>query len=382
MKIHKDLDIVAALLSCYDFRVSAVEMADRMGITDQHLRAIIRRVRKIELENMKKHRRSTIALVDHRAIGLQSVIAVVHSTEEIAKVFNAIRQERSMDAWFRLGLPLVRYLVSVSRLFGGKMLLTYKVPKRFVPDLVDGLKESLGDRISFIDVGYAVPVYNCARRIARSLEDIRDTYGVHADTFEGVVRFTPLNSRMRFVDVIVVTMVEYYPLLRNIDLRNVNLLAKARVEDIARKLPPDAALRLRYMKSHYDRLSEKGYIGRTWLGAVLHNGGRGYVGVSMIVASADCAEQLYVLAASTLSAPQLFIGEERVIATFLVNNEIRPLLTGFIEEYCSGRVYSENTVLESVAVPTPVEMFDPWRNDWGTRPHDVAEALKRFRLIE
>jgi len=187
---------------------------------------------------------------------------------------------------------------------------------------------------------------------------------------------------MRLVDVVVVTMVEYYPLLRNVDLRSVKLLAQARVEDIARKLPQDAALRLRYMKMHYDRLSRRGYIGRTWLGPVLHNSGRGDVGVSMVVASKDCAEQLYVLAASTLSAPQLFVGEERVVATFLVNNEIRPLLTGFIEEYCSGKVYSENTVLGAVGVPTPVEMFDPWRNEWDTEPHDVAEALKKFRLIE
>ena len=382
MKIHKDLDKIAALLSCYDFRIEAPRIADHLGVSDQHVRSIVRKIRNIDKEEMARHRKRTMAIIDYRALGLRSVTIITRGIENVNKFLNSVRGKRTMSMWFGLSLPMTRYLISVSKLFGGRLMFTYRIPKEFIPELVSTFEKRYSDKILFIDSGYALPVYNCSESIARSLEDIKLTYDSHADMYESVLDATAIGSRMKFIDIIVIAMIEYYPLLKNMDLRAVDLLARARVEELSEKLSREVSFRMRFMKNHYDRLSRLRYVGRAWIGSLLYVGNGQSAEVAMVVASRECAEQLYVFASATLTIPQIFVGKEYAIAAFLVNSRTKPLLGKFLEKYCSGRVLSESTITYSRAVPMPVEMFDPWRNRWDTRPHDVAEALKKLRLVE
>ncbi|OWJ54427.1 hypothetical protein [Pyrodictium delaneyi] len=380
MKIHKDLDKIAALLSCYDFRLEAQRIADHLGVSDQHIRSIIRKIRNIDKEELAQHRRRSMAIIDYRALDLRSVTIITKSISEIIDFFDKTHSKRTMDIWFKLNLPYNRYLISINKLFGGRLMFTYRLPRELIPEVIESFKNKFRDKILIADMGNALPIYNCTQLIAKNLEDIQSVYDIHSDMYESVLDATPIGSRMKLIDVIIIAMIEYYPLLKNMDLRAVNLLARARVEELNEKLPSDISFRFRFMKNHYDRLSRLRYVGRTWLGSFLH--GNGSVEVAMVITSRECAEQLYVFAAATLAIPQIFVGREYAIAAFLVNSQTKPLLGKFLEKYCSGKVLSESTIVYSRAVPMPVEMFDPWRNRWDTRPHDVAEALKKFRLVE
>ncbi|ALL00374.1 hypothetical protein Pyrde_0324 [Pyrodictium delaneyi] len=381
MKIHKDLDKIAALLSCYDFRLEAQRIADHLGVSDQHVRSIVRKIRNIDKEELARHRRKSIAIIDYRALDLQSVTIVTKSIRDIIDFFDKVENKRTMNIWFRLDLPYNRYLISINKLFGGRLMFTYRLPKDLVSDLVHEFEKKFKDKIFIIDNGSALPVYNCTQAVARDLESIRFTYDAHSDMYNSVLDVVPIGSRMKLIDVIIVAMIEYYPLLKNIDLRAVNLLARARVEELNEKFSSDISFRFRFMKNHYDRLSKLRYVGRTWIGSFLH-GTQGDIEAIMVITSRECAEQLYVFAAATLTGTQVFAGNEYAVTALLVNSEIKPLLGKFLEKYCSGKVLSESTIVYSRAVPMPVEMFDPWRNRWDTRPHDVAEALKKFRLVE
>ncbi|HID40721.1 MAG TPA: hypothetical protein EYP33_01025 [Pyrodictium sp.] len=382
MKIHKDLDRIAALLSCYDFRLEAQRIADHLGVSDQHVRSIVRKIRNIDKEEMARHRKKTMAIIDYRALGLRSITIITKGISEVSEFLEIIKRKTSMSTWFGLKLPMIHYLISISKLFGGRLMFTYRIPKEFISELLSHFEREYGDKILLIDSGYALPVYNCAEHVARSLEDIKLTYDSHADMYESVLDATAIGSRMKFIDIIVIAMIEYYPLLRNMDLRAVDLLARARVEELSEKLPREASFRLRFMKNHYDRLSKLRYVGRTWIGSLLYAGEKQGAEVAMVVASRECAEQLYVFASATLASAQVFVGKEYAITAFLVNSETKPLLGKFLEKYCGGKTISESTIVGAHVVPMPVEMFDPWRNRWDTRPHDVAEALKKFRLVE
>ncbi|HID41225.1 MAG TPA: hypothetical protein EYP33_03610, partial [Pyrodictium sp.] len=209
MKIHKDLDKIAALLSCYDFRIEAPRIADHLGVSDQHVRSIVRKIRNIDKEEMARHRKRTMAIIDYRALGLRSVTIITRGIENVNKFLNSVRGKRTMSMWFGLSLPMTRYLISVSKLFGGRLMFTYRIPKEFIPELVSTFEKRYSDKILFIDSGYALPVYNCSESIARSLEDIKLTYDSHADMYESVLDATAIGSRMKFIDIIVIAMIEY-----------------------------------------------------------------------------------------------------------------------------------------------------------------------------
>jgi len=371
------LEALAAALSCYDYRLEIGRVASLLGLSEQHTRLQLRRLRQLD----EKLGYPSWAITDARWLGLRLLIVILGGRETPARQLSVMFEPGHVPWWRRVHwLPFPNYLAMLGELYGGAYMMVYRVPPELGVEIFDYFnshEEKLGVKAIF-GADY-VPVRNCSGKVAYSAEDITRTYITHSKVFENEVRrghVEPrLPARSRLLDVALYTAQESRPLARYADLDKVEVVA------LARGYPPAKNLKLktRLVQRHYQVLSGSGLLGRAWLGPLLHRDSE--PALVTITVPAECAEILYTAVAATLASPYIVLNNDMAFTVAYAPPSLQREISSFIAAQCCGEA-DTMVVTRYITSPMPVEMYDPEEQRWSRTPRNPLAALRRYGLLQ
>jgi len=371
------LESLAAALSCYDYRLEIGRVSSVLGLSVQHARLQLRRLRVLDEELGFP----SWAITDSRWLGLRAMVVILGRRWGPSRQLSAVFEPGGTPWWRRIHwLPLRHYLAMAAELYGGAYMLVYRVPARYQAEIFDYFNDN-ADQLGLKAIFGAeqVPVRNCANFVADSVEGITKAYLLHSKVFErelaGGGPPKGLGNRQRLLDVVLYTVLEARPLARYRDLDRLDVAA------IARGFPPAPAARLktRLVQRHYAALSASGHLGRAWLGPLLYRGSD----PSLVAVSVprDCAEILYAAVASTLASPYVLVGSDTAFTVAYAPSGIQREISRFIAAHCGGEADTD-VLTRHVAAPMPAEMYSPEERSWSRKPANLVETLRRYGLLQ
>lgn len=373
------LEALAAALSCSDFRLEISRVASVLGLSEQHTRLQLRRLRGID----EKLGLRSWALTDSRWLGLRPFIVMLGARDGPSRQLSSLFVPGHVPWWLRIHwLPLPHYVRMAAEVYGGSYLLVYRVPRRFQGELLDFYEDNssrLG--VKMLVPGEPVPVHNCSGVVASSADEITKTFIQHSRVYERVARRgspAPVASRTPLLDIALYTVLEARPLTRYGDLDRVEVALLARGYPAPRR----ARLKTRLVQRHYNRLSASGHLGRAWLGPLLYQEEDGEEPLALIVeAPRECAEMLYAAVAATVTSPYIVLAGDTAFAAAYAPARLQREISRFLSAHCGGE--AKTIVLTRyVTAPMPLEMYDPEEKAWSRTPRNPAELLRRYGLLQ
>ena len=356
-KRRGELKSIAISLSCYDFRLEP----DRFGLTRPALHDAVRK-----LPDPLIHTRNIMPM------GFKRIVVGIRSKELWRKLVDAAKVREIA------GIPYPR-LVSVLGFFLGSIVhvayivheslfnLVYKRVSAWVQEL-----ERKGASIEYFFSGESIPVRNCTGSLGFSEEVVNSA----RDILESLLKNTRYSSRMPFLDYIIIASLDLFPRLTLRQLGHLVYAARARLEKELDKWAL-SSLRYKFINRHYRALSKAGIVGRMWVPKLVLGDCYERLG---FIATGDCIENIYVAAAATLSAANIVVAKEYVMASINVTPSYRSEVIRRIKD-C---VLKTLVTYKAKVAPLPFELYDPVRRVWRTEPigYDLYSLLQRFRLVE
>ncbi len=344
-------------LSCYDFRTET----DKFGLTRPALYEIVRKLPE-----------PTIHVRNIKPLGFKRIIIGIRSKELWRKLMDATRIEHL------LGIPYPRLVAILGFFLGYIVHIAYVVHESLFTRVFKDLEawvqelERRGVSVEYFFGGESIPVRNCAGALGFDGEVVSSAQNV----LESLLKKASYRSRMPFLDYIIVATLDLFPTLTPKQLGHLVYAARARLEKGLDKWTL-SFLRFKFINRHYRALSQKGIVGRIWAPrAVL---GKCYERLGFI-ATSDCLEDVYVSASATLSAANIVVSKDYVMASVNIVPEHR----GEVLRRLRDCIVKALVTYRARVFPLPFELYDPVRRVWSTKPvgYDLYELLKRFRLME
>ncbi|BEP17840.1 hypothetical protein PYJP_11920 [Pyrofollis japonicus] len=354
MKQNKQEKRIAALLTCYDYRLDK----EAFGVSRPTLHEVVKKLPEPAL-----HVRYVSPL------GFRNIVIGIRDKELWRQLIN-VQKVREIS-----GLPYPRLVGTIVFFLGNLVHISYDVHESLIPIVLPAVEDwvkKFRDNVMYFFVGDRLPVWNCTGELGFSEENVSAAY----DTLRRVLNAPPHKSRMYLMDYIIISILDLEPKLSTRRLRELVYAVNARLEEEA-GIESDAFLKYRFVYRHYYQLSRSGVAGRIWARKALMGDCFQRIG---FVARGDCLDEVYVAASVTASAANIIASDEYVIASLGVPSEFH---TEVLRRIASCILYPLIGYRTKVT-PLPFELYDPFRDKWTTEPvgFDIYGILRKYRLLE
>ncbi|BEP18033.1 hypothetical protein PYJP_13850 [Pyrofollis japonicus] len=261
-------------------------------------------------------------------------------------------------------IPLVRYVHRFYIFGDGTIGALYYAPKEVRDEIVARLD-------SFYDEVYdarVYPVLNCLGKLYPEASE-GDAWRLGKAMLEKLNTAPPYRSRNRFLDYLLISVMELEPLLTLRELRSLVYAARARIE---KELGEELELSMRYVKRHYVELSRRYVLGRLFVGRP------NVCSYPVLVVEKKYRELLYGLAAVTMGSTMLADTGDTVIASVGATSFAEQ--SEFIDIFLPG-LEKITTTVSVTAVPFPFEMYNPIEESWSLEEpavERIEEIVKKY----
>jgi len=342
---------VARLLACYDARTEVEQIAGRLGVTENYVRVILRKLRERGHELWPQHIR------DVRPLGL--LTAVVYTRTPVGEATRISDLER-------LGIPLYRYLHSYRATLDNMHIYSYLLPEGYAHELIPEIEGKLKGEI---ELGVMIPLqFDCSkpRRLLRpgSLhEEISKALRVLEEEVP--------QAKINLLDLMIYAGLDLNPLAGVRELQDPSpvYFERLEIEGLSHRL------NYRRLAQRYRQLSAAKLVGRVLLLAAAIGSDRP-IPLFMRVRR-DCFPILYAFALATWSTPSIFWGEEAVATVLVLPDEA----TEYARQLLGECILYVGVVTRGFGTTIPVEMYDPFEGQWVLNPQPLPNLLRRLGFL-